>query len=255
TIRYFHAEAIYRAFAASEVWATQLTAAEKAELVAGFREREKARRGDVARLIRGRHLAALPRGAMGAMGIIRGEIGKKRGHRPIRRLMLDAGPVIQEIKPIMLMSPISVAQYLPPGVLSFDLLVIDEASQVRPEDALGAVARAAQIVVVGDKKQLPPTAFFERVIADEAADEPEEEAEIPATQVTGATELESILTLCEARGLNARMLRWHYRSRHPSLIEVSNQVFYAENGGLILFPSPTATREADGLVVRRVNGA
>jgi hypothetical protein len=255
TIRYIHAAAIYRVFAGSESWATQLTSAEKAELIGRFRDREKGRRSEIARLIRSQHLAGLPRGGMGAMGIVRAEIGKRRGHKPIRRLMTDAGPVVQQIKPIMLMSPISVAQYLPPGVLNFDLLVIDEASQVRPEDALGAAARARQIVVVGDKRQLPPTSFFERIISDVVEDEPEEEDEIPPAQVTGATELESILTLCEARGLSSRMLRWHYRSRHPSLIEVSNNVFYSENGGLILFPSPSATRDTDGLAIKRVNGA
>jgi very-short-patch-repair endonuclease len=256
TIRYVHAEAIYRTFAAGEAWATRLTAADKAEFVGGFREREKTRRGAIAQLIRGQHLAGLPRGGMGAMGIVRAEIGKRRGHKPIRRLIAEAGPVVQQIKPILLMSPISVAQFLPAGVMDFDLLVIDEASQVRPEDALGAIARAKQIVVVGDKKQLPPTSFFDRVISDTVEEEPDEEHEIPPVQVTGATELESILTLCEARGLTSRMLRWHYRSRHPSLIEVSNEVFYSENGGgLILFPSPSATREKDGLTLRRVNGA
>ena len=255
TIRYIHAEAVYRQFAASEAWATNLTATEKEELAANFRDREKARRLAVARLIRGEHLARLPRGGMGAMGLVRGEIGKKRGHKPIRRLMAEAGSTIQQIKPVLLMSPISVAQYLPPGALEFDLLVIDEASQVRPEDALGAIARAKQIVVVGDKRQLPPTSFFDRVVSDTAEEEPDEEAEIPPPSVTSATELESILTLCEARGLNSRMLRWHYRSRHPSLIAVSNDVFYRENGGLILFPSPAATRETDGLTLTRVNGA
>ncbi len=255
TIRYIHAEQIYRQFAASEAWATSLTSAEKAELAATFAEREKTRRVTVARLIRDEHLNRLPRGGMGAMGVVRGEIGKRRGHKPIRRLISEAGGVIQQIKPVLLMSPISVAQYLAPGALEFDLLVIDEASQVRPEDALGAIARSKQIVVVGDKRQLPPTSFFDRVLSDLPDEEPEEDSDIPAPSVTGATELESILTLCEARGLASRMLRWHYRSRHPSLIEVSNQVFYSDNGGLILFPSPSATRETDGLTLTRVDGA
>jgi hypothetical protein len=255
TIRYVHAEQIYRRFAASEAWATNLTSAEKAELTATFAERERTRRAAVARLIRDEHLDRLPRGGMGAMGIVRGEVGKRRGHKPIRRLIGEAGGVIQQIKPVLLMSPISVAQYLAPGAVEFDLLVIDEASQVRPEDALGAIARSKQVVVVGDKRQLPPTSFFDRVLSDLPEEEPEEESEIPAPAVTGATELESILTLCEARGLNSRMLRWHYRSRHPSLIEVSNEVFYSDNGGLILFPSPSATRETDGLTLTRVDGA
>lgn len=76
TIRYIHAESIYRRFASSGVWATNLTAAEKADLAANFSNREKARRASVARLIRGEHLARLPRGGMGAIGLVRGEIGK-----------------------------------------------------------------------------------------------------------------------------------------------------------------------------------
>jgi superfamily I DNA and/or RNA helicase len=60
------------------------------------------------------------------------------------------------------MSPMSCSQYLAPGKIEFDLIVMDEASQIRPEDALGAIIRAKQVVVVGDPKQLPPTAFFDR---------------------------------------------------------------------------------------------
>ena len=86
---------------------------------------------------------------------------------PIRRLLERAGTAVQKIKPVFLMSPLSVAQFLPPGRIEFDLLVIDEASQVPPEDALGAVARARHIVVVGDDKQLPPTNFFRMLINDD----------------------------------------------------------------------------------------
>ena len=95
-----------------------------------------------------RYLDQRPNGYAGAMGVIRGEINKRRGHRPIRKLMTDAGSAIQLLKPIFLMSPLSVAQFLPPGRLNFSILVIDEASQVAPEDALGVVARANQIVVI-----------------------------------------------------------------------------------------------------------
>ena len=95
---------------------------------------------------------------------------------PIRKLFKTAGETLQRIKPVLLMSPISVAQFLPPGSVEFDLLVIDEASQVRPEDALGLVARAKQIVVVGDNKQLPPTSFFDRVVADDEEQDDTDEA-------------------------------------------------------------------------------
>jgi len=253
TLRFLCCDALYRQFAAAQPWLMRLTFEEKAELVTAFAERDRKRFKDTARLIRGEHLGRIPRGGMGAMGIVRAEIGKRRAHKPIRRLVAEAGAVVQQLKPVMLMSPISVAQYLKPGIVEFDLLVIDEASQIRPEDALGAVARARQIVVVGDTKQLPPTSFFDRMVSDVAEEEDEDDVEQAEPRPTAATELESVLTLCEARGLGSRMLKWHYRSRHPSLIEVSNDAFY--DGGLVLFPSPAADREADGLMIRRVAGA
>jgi superfamily I DNA and/or RNA helicase len=117
------------------------------------------------------YISKRPNGHAGAMGIIRAEINKHRGHRPIRRLVTDAGAAIQQLKPIFLMSPLSVAQFLPPGGITFDLLVIDEASQVAPEDALGVAARAKQIMVVGDDKQLPPTNFFKIINAGDDYDE------------------------------------------------------------------------------------
>ena len=182
------------------------------------------------------------------MGIIRGEIAKKRNHRPIRQLMTGAAEMIQRIKPVFLMSPISVAQFLPPGKVEFDLLVIDEASQVKPEDALGSIARAKQIVVVGDQKQLPPTSFFDRLTDNAPSDEDEGE-EISGVR---ATEMESVLSLCEARGLNEGMLEWHYRSRDPSLIAVSNVEFYRNR--LILPPCPTESDDNFGLKLVRVPG-
>jgi hypothetical protein len=127
------------------------------DLVSLFRDLEKDRIEAAKTLILSRHFEQMPRGTVGEMGVIRGEIGRKKGHKPIRWVMKNAGNMVQRIKPVMLMSPISVAQFLPPGGVTFDLLVIDEASQIRPEDALGVIARARQIVVVGDQKQLPPT--------------------------------------------------------------------------------------------------
>ncbi|MBD0864702.1 MAG: hypothetical protein GDA36_03375 [Rhodobacteraceae bacterium] len=196
------------------------------------------------------HLRRLPQGADGKMGLIRGEIAKKTKHRPIRKIMESAGDKVQQIKPVFLMSPISVAQYLPPGKVEFDILIIDEASQIRPEEAIGAVARARQVVVVGDQKQLPPTSFFDRLIAGDDTDEPEQQADSAAA--VKAVEMESILSLCEARGLKQSMLRWHYRSRDPSLIMVSNEEFY--DGKLILPPSPTQIDDQFGLTLSRVPG-
>jgi hypothetical protein len=247
---YACAEARWNAARAARPELTRLSGINRHQLVGMFQMLEKERIEATKNLILARHFEQIPRGTMGEMGIIRGEIGRKRGHKPIRWLMKNSGGMIQRIKPVMLMSPISVAQFLPPDSVTFDLLVIDEASQIRPEDALGAIARARQIVVVGDQKQLPPTSFFDRLVddADDNEDEDEEDAPVGAT----AADMESILSLCEARGLRARMLEWHYRSRDPSLIQVSNAEFYGDN--LVLPPSPLQLDEDYGLKFHRVPG-
>ena len=175
-------------------------------------------------------------GATGPTAVLMGEMVKRRGHMPIRQLMDRCAPVIQSLKPVFMMSPLSVAQFLPPGALDFDMLVIDEASQVQPVDALGSVARAKQLVIVGDEKQLPPTRFFAKVLGD---DEDKDE------DGPSAADIESVLGLCRARGLPERMLRWHYRSRHHSLIAVSNSQFYENK--LFIVPSPYTGEAGIGL--------
>ena len=249
-IAYARAEAQWKAVCNADPILADIRLTDRTALAKTFRELEVQRRDDVKTLIRATHLSNLPSGSYGGMGTVRSEIGKKRRHLPIRKLMTQAGDAIQRLKPVMLMSPLSVAQYLPPDEISFDVLIIDEASQVRPEDALGALARTKQIVVVGDRKQLPPTSFFSRNNSD---DEDAEEDEY-ADELDGAkaTELESILTLCEARGMRAETLEWHYRSRDPSLIKVSNSEFYGSR--LVLPPSPLEHDDSAGLSFRRVNG-
>ena len=226
-----------------------LSRIDRHDLVEEYKNYENSYLQKMQTMIRSRHLEKLPKGAVGEMGIIRGEIGKKTRFKSIRKMILTAGETIQRIKPIFLMSPISVAQYLPPEKLTFDLLVIDEASQVRPADALGSIARVKQIVVVGDQKQLPPTSFFDRLTDNEEREEDEDEDAPPLTK---ATEMESILSLCEARGINQAMLQWHYRSRDPSLIAVSNCEFY--DNRLIIPPSPIDSGNFLGLVLKRVSG-
>ena len=174
----------------------------------------------------------------GQLGLLKREFQKKRRHLPIRQLMTRTGNAIQAIKPIFMMSPLSVATFLPPNSVDFDLVVFDEASQVKPVDAFGAIVRGKQTVVVGDSKQLPPTSFFDKHIGDNTDTEDTEE-DLPG-------DTESILGLFSAQNAPERMLRWHYRSRHPSLIAVSNYVFYKNR--LIIFPSPDAAREKVGLV-------
>ncbi|WP_182865989.1 DUF3320 domain-containing protein [Rhodopirellula sp. JC639] len=178
----------------------------------------------------------------GQVSVVMRETNKKRRHMPIRRLIKEAGHAIQKIKPVFMMSPLSVAQYLEPGAVEFDLLVIDEASQVQPVDALGAIARSKQIVVVGDQRQLPPTDFFGRMSDDKPDDDDD--------AVTNASDLESILGLCEAQGLPSRMLSWHYRSRHESLIAVSNRQFYDDR--LFIVPSPVLSGGELGLKLRYI---
>jgi very-short-patch-repair endonuclease len=249
-LRHARAEALWKAAIKAAPDLARIDGTARGALVEEFRRLDVARRRAVAAAIRARHAERMPSGAMGEMGVIRHQIGLKRGHMAIRGLIQRAGRALQGIKPVFMMSPISVAQYLAPGAVSFDLVVIDEASQVRPEDALGVLARGGQVAVVGDRKQLPPTSFFARLLDDDAGEDDEEAEAGAAPGKVG--DLESILTLCEARGLPSRMLRWHYRSRHPSLIEVSDAEFY---GGLFMPPSPAADRDAEGLVVRRVAGA
>lgn len=176
-------------------------------------------------------------GGVGPVGILKGEMARRRGHMPIRSLFQKAGPAIQALKPVMMMSPLSVAQFLTPGRMQFDLLVMDEASQIQPVDALGAIARAKQVVVVGDERQLPPTKFFAKMTGSQEDDDDSEGAQV--------TDIESILGLFTARGLPQRMLRWHYRSRHQSLIAVSNTQFYENR--LFIVPSPYTQEAGMGL--------
>ncbi|GIK55361.1 MAG: DUF4011 domain-containing protein [Chloroflexi bacterium] len=191
------------------------------------------------------HWQSLPRyAAAGQMGLLQAEMGKQRQHKPVRVLMKEAGQAIQRIKPLFMMSPLSIAAFLPPGSVTFDLVIFDEASQVRPVDAFGAILRSRQVVVVGDSRQLPPTSFFERIVGEEserAGDwEIDESPNLPISQSP-----ESILDLFCSQNAPQRMLRWHYRSRHESLIAISNRAFYERQ--LVIFPSPDAGRQELGL--------
>lgn len=197
-----------------------------------FRQLDRARIGLAQEQIVTGHAESRPHGAagIGPLGVLNAEIARKRGHMPIRKLLERAGPAIQQLKPVFMMSPLSVAQFLKPGALKFDILVMDEASQIEPVDALGAIARADQLIVVGDEKQLPPTSFFKKL-----AGEVDEEGDDDGVLIQ-ARYAESILDLCLAKGVPSRMLSWHYRSKHQSLIAVSNREFYENR--LFIVPSP-----------------
>jgi very-short-patch-repair endonuclease len=165
--------------------------------------------------------------------LIKNEISKQKRHIPVRHLIRRAAGALQTMKPVWLMSPLSVAQYVPPGTASFDLVVIDEASQMRPEYAVGAIARGKQVVVVGDTKQLPPTDFFEVKGVDQEDDEDYD------------VDTESILDLALTRFNTARRLKWHYRSQHASLIAFSNREFYDRD--LVVFPNPVTRDDLLGV--------
>ena len=162
-------------------------------------------------------------------------IPQQRPRVSVRQMLKRAGAAIQALKPCFMMGPQAVAQFLEPGQLHFDIVVMDEASQLRPEQAIGAIARGTQLVVVGDPKQLPPTSFFARADAEPDADSP----------ALATNDAESILEVCISHFQPVRTLRWHYRSRHESLIAFSNQHFYQSK--LVLFPSPFAKSDTLGL--------
>lgn len=195
-------------------------------------------------IIGAKHREGLPKlTGTGAMGVLAQEFKKKRRHRPIRKLMSEAGTAIQAIKPIFMMSPLSVAVYLPRGAISFDMVIFDEASQIRPADALGAILRGRQTIVVGDDRQLPPTTFFDAVLEEREADD----------ETFDVSDVESILGLFGARAAKQVMLNWHYRSKHESLIAVSNQEFY--DNRLMLFPSPDVERANAGVILHHLENA
>jgi superfamily I DNA and/or RNA helicase/stress response protein SCP2/very-short-patch-repair endonuclease len=173
-------------------------------------------------------------------GILNQEIAKKKKHKPLRKLFVEIKEILFNIKPCFMMSPLSVSQFIDPEKLKFDLVVFDEASQIFPEDAIGAIVRAEQLIVVGDKKQMPPSNFFRFVDSDDS-DEYDEE-DLP--------EYESILEECSNMGLPTKMLQWHYRSKDEHLIAFSNKHFYHNR----LFTFPNKALDNPAIEFIHVNG-
>ncbi|MBL8755434.1 MAG: DUF4011 domain-containing protein, partial [Planctomycetes bacterium] len=210
--------------------------------IARFAELDERQIRLAAEVVRARLSAAVPQlrdtqVASSELGILERELKKQRKHRPVRRLFGEIPGLLGRLAPCMLMSPLSVAQFLARGAVRFDLVVFDEASQIPMWDAVGAIGRGTSLVVVGDSRQLPPTTFFQRQAqGDEIGSD-----EIPE-------DLESVLDECGAAGLPRLHLDWHYRSRHESLIAFSNHHYYKNR--LLTFPAPAAV--APGLGVRSV---
>jgi hypothetical protein len=166
--------------------------------------------------------------------LLKREAAKSRRHMPVRKLLASLPTLLSEIKPCLMMSPLTVSHFLSPEH-EFDLVVFDEASQVPPQDAINCIYRGRQLIVAGDSRQLPPTSFFQVAEADETWSE--DDADI-------AEDMESILDACEAL-LPRHPLRWHYRSRHEHLIAFSNQHIY--DGTMYTFPSADAFLPSKGV--------
>lgn len=164
--------------------------------------------------------------------ILSRELAKRQRHLPVRQLAERMPNALRRLMPCLMMSPLSVAQYLPAYAKLFDLVIFDEASQIPTWDAIGVIGRGRQVIVVGDPKQLPPTRFFERQVPGGNGDAVEVEME----------DLESILDECIGAGIPSVELKWHYRSRHESLIAFSNQAYYG--GRLVTFPAPVTEDKA-----------
>lgn len=180
-----------------------------------------------AKIVRARLCAGLPApdsvAKSSGFGILKHELAKQRRHKPVRQLAEEMGADFTRLAPCMLMSPLSIAQYLPANSALFDIVIFDEASQITPWDAVGSIGRGRQLVVAGDQKQMPPTTFFSRGTAAALDDEELED-------------LESILDECVSASIPRRSLDWHYRSRHDSLIAFSNNRYYGNR--LVTFPAP-----------------
>lgn len=185
------------------------------------------------RIVRGRLAGTVPPpNAFGKdvqLGTLSRELNKKQRHMPLRQLFGAIPEALTRLTPCVMMSPLSIAQYLPAESRVFDVVIFDEASQIPVWDAIGAIARGRQVVIAGDPEQLPPTSVGERGVDD-------------IEDGIDVEDQESILSECIASNIPPRRLDWHYRSRHESLIAFSNREYYG--GRLVTFPSPVTRDRA-----------
>jgi very-short-patch-repair endonuclease len=166
------------------------------------------------------------------------QVNKKSRIPEVRALFSNMPHLVAQLKPCIMTSPLTVSLMLKADSFSFDVVIFDEASQVRPQDAIGAIMRGRQVIIVGDSKQLPPTDFFNVGIDDSEADD--------ETQTTDdSRQYESILDFAAIAGLPQFQLLWHYRSKHEDLIAFSNRHFY--DGSLITFPSSDVASSDKGV--------
>jgi hypothetical protein len=203
-------------------------------------------RAELVRLLRDRVQAGLraPE-SVECLRFLRPQLTRQRGLSPLRTTFQKSYAAIRAIKPVFLMSPLTAAQLLDGKAPGFDLVIFDEASQLPAEDAVGAIARGRQLVVVGDPKQLPPTNFFSVMSGTVAA--PLGEDGTPLFE-----DSESILEEFAGSGAPMTRLKWHYRSAHESLINFSNVSFY--DSDLYTFPSVETDSQHAGLSFEYVAG-
>lgn len=167
-------------------------------------------------------------------GVLKRELRKKKRHKPVRDLATEIPNVFTTLAPCLMMSPLSVAQYLPAHQSPFDVVIFDEASQITVWDAVGVIARGKQIIMAGDPKQMPPTNFFARSDDD------------PDGDINQEGDLESILDEMTGARIPECRLNLHYRSRRESLITFSNNRYYDDS--LITFPAPMTPDNGVSLV-------
>lgn len=200
-----------------------ISAVERNSLAERFRDLDRAQVNHAAARVINGCSALRPNTAAGAAGTIQREATKKSRHMPIRKLLDDTREVALKLKPCFMMSPLTVSQFLPSDLV-FDAVIFDEASQVKPSEAVNCLYRGRQVIVAGDPKQLPPTSFFQSAASDDS-DEYDEDA---------TEDFESVLDGFRSSGIPMMPLSWHYRSQHEALITFSNYQFY--DGRLHTFP-------------------
>lgn len=187
---------------------------------------------------------------MGELGVLSHQLSLRKRQMPVRKLVARIPNLLQKLKPCFMMSPLAVSQYLPRGAtdsdtLSFDTVMFDEASQVFPEDAVPAVARGRQSIVVGDQQQLPPTSFFRSDDPDDDHDVDDENGETADNRLLGVESILDVLVGMRGAGVDDVYLQVHYRSQHDALIRYSNHYFYDDR--LLTFPSALGTRRGLGI--------
>ena len=215
------------------------------DLAAASREAREHARSAIPHLVR-RTRNVDTRHPSNDLAALRREFQRKRGGS-IRELMAKHVSALLKLTPCLLMSPASVARYIPADSMTFELVIFDEASQIRVADAIGALGRSRSAVIVGDSQQMPPTSMFRSATDFEEENPDVEGVVVPVDQ-------DSILKECVDSNIERLRLTWHYRSRDESLIAFSNKAYYRDE--LATFPTQpgNADDSTNGVHFRWVGG-